>query len=249
MKIHLTLLTLDFIIVYINIMAPTRSQKTKRIRTAISSDIKKEICEYISSNSNVKQGDIAVFFNTKYNELNMDRSTVSKIWQSREKWLAFLPNSQTSQIFRNRSVQFPELDKALQFWTSQAVAAGLPLTDMILQQKALEFAQMLNIEDKIQLSNGWVWRFKQRNGLKKVKFSGEANSAPIESLPAERARLRAILARYDKEDIYNADETGLFFRMEPNQTLSTGAIARRKMVRNLSFLKKRIFINIFLINL
>ena len=108
---------------------------------------------------------------------------------------------------------------------------------------------MLNIEDKIQLSNGWVWRFKQRNGLKKVKFSGEANSAPIESLPAERARLRAILARYDKEDIYNADETGLFFRMEPNQTLSTGAIAGRKMVRNLSFLKKRIFINIFLINL
>src|SRR5208282_6412495 len=150
MKIHLTLLTLDFIIVYINIMAPTRSQKTKRIRTTISSDIKKEICEYISSNSNVKQGDVAVFFNTKYNELNMDRSTVSKIWQSREKWLAFLPNSQTSQIFRNRSIQFPELDKALQFWTSQAVAAGLPLTDMILQQKALEFAQMLNIEDKIQ---------------------------------------------------------------------------------------------------
>ena len=65
-------------------MAPTRSQKTKRIRTAISNDIKKEICEYIKSNSNVKQGDVALFFNRKYNELNIDRSTVSKIWQNYE---------------------------------------------------------------------------------------------------------------------------------------------------------------------
>src|SRR2546430_11800106 len=101
---------------------------------------------------------------------------------------------------------------------------------MILQQKGLEFARMLNIEDQLKCANGWVYKFKLRNGLQKIKLSGEANSAPIESLPEERARLRAILAKYDKEDIYNADETGLFFRMEPNQTLSTGVIAGRKMV-------------------
>ena len=132
--------------------------------------------------------------------------------QNHEKWLAFLSNSQTSHTFRNRFVQFPELDKALQFWTSQAVAAGLPLTDLILQQKALELAKMLDIgEDKIQFSNSWIWRFKRRNGLRKIKYSGEANSAPIKSLFEERARLRTILAKYDKKNIYNADETGLFF--------------------------------------
>ncbi len=212
-------------------MPPIRLQKTKRTRTAISNDMKKEICEYMMSNNNVKHGDVALFFNTKYKELNIDRITITKIWQSHEKWLAVLSTSQTSQMCRNRSVQFPELDKALQIWTSQAVAAGLPLTDMTLQQKGLELAKMLNInEDQIKFTNGWLWRFKQRNGLKKVKFSGEANSAPIETLPEERVRLRALLAKYNKEDIYNADETGLFFRMEPNQTLSTGAISGRKMV-------------------
>ena len=102
---------------------------------------------------------------------------------------------------------------------------------MILQQKGLELAKMLNInEDQLKFTNGWVWRFKQRNGLKKVHFSGEANSAPIETLPEEHVRLHSLLAKYDKEDIYNADETGLFFRMEPNQTLSIGTIAGRKMV-------------------
>ena len=33
--------------------------------------------------------------------------------------------------------------------------------------------------------------------------------------------LRAIQAQYPLEDIFNADETGLFFRMLPNQTLAT----------------------------
>ncbi|CAB5393057.1 unnamed protein product [Rhizophagus irregularis] len=211
-------------------MPPIRLQKARRIRSAISNEIKKEICEYIMANSNVKQEEVALYFNTKYNELNIDRSTVSKIWQNREKWMAVLSTSQTACTFRHRSVQYPELDKALQIWTAQAVTAGLPLTDMILQQKGIELAQMLNIgENQIKFTNGWVYRFKKRNGLQRVKFSGEANSAPIETLPEERVRLRALLAKYDKEDIYNADETGLFFRMEPNQTLSTGAVAGRKM--------------------
>ncbi|CAB4396599.1 unnamed protein product [Rhizophagus irregularis] len=211
-------------------MPPIRLQKARRIRSAISNEIKKEICEYIMANSNVKQEEVALYFNTKYNELNIDRSTVSKIWQNREKWMAVLSTSQTACTFHHCSVQYPELDKALQIWTAQAVTAGLPLTDMILQQKGIELAQMLNIgENQIKFTNGWVYRFKKWNGLQRVKFSGEANSAPIETLSEERVRLRALLAKYDKEDIYNADETGLFFRMEPNQTLSTGAVAGCKM--------------------
>ena len=43
------------------------------------------------------------------------------------------------------------------------------------------------------------------------------------------------MAKYNEEDIYNADETGLFFRMEPNQTLSTGAVAGHKKVKNFLF--------------
>jgi hypothetical protein len=208
---------------------PIHSQK-KKIRTAISIEIKKEICEYMMKNPNIKQASVATFFNEKYAELDIDRTTINKIWKKREDWLAVLSTIQTSYKFRQRSVQFPELDKALQIWTSQAVAAGLPLTDMILQQKGLEFAKKFNIENQLKCTNGWIYRFKQRNGLHSVKFSGEANSAPIESLPEERLKLRALLAKYNEDDIYNADETGLFFRMEPNQTLSTGAISGHKKV-------------------
>ncbi|RGB21586.1 hypothetical protein C1646_634533, partial [Rhizophagus diaphanus] len=63
----------------------------------------------------------------------------------------------------------------------------------------------------LKCANSWVYRFKLHNGLQKVNFLGEANSTPIKNLLAERVRLRALLAKYNVEDIYNADETGLFF--------------------------------------
>ena len=44
-----------------------------------------------------------------------------------------LSTSQTPHIFHHRSVQFPELDKAMQIWTSQAITNRIPLTDLILQ--------------------------------------------------------------------------------------------------------------------
>ena len=44
---------------------------------------------------------------------------------------------------------------------------------MTLQQKELEFARRLGIENQLKYANGWVYRFKQRNGLQKVNFSGE----------------------------------------------------------------------------
>ncbi len=202
----------------------------KKTRTPISFDAKKEICEYIQANPNTKQVDVASYFNTKYPSYNIDRSTIAKIWQNRCKWLAILPNIQTSHAFRQRPVSFPMFDKAMQIWTSQAVADGIPLSDMMLQEKGMEFAKSLKIENEIKCANGWVYKFKQRNRLHKVNFSGKANSAPLATLPEERSRLQRLLANYDGEDIYNADETGLFFRIEPNQTLSAGKVSGRKKV-------------------
>jgi hypothetical protein len=52
---------------------------------------------------------------------------------------------------------------------------------------------------------------------------GEAASAPVKDLGVARSKLQKILATYRLEDIFNADETGLFFRMLPSQTLATSA--------------------------
>ncbi|RHZ45638.1 hypothetical protein Glove_668g40 [Diversispora epigaea] len=98
---------------------PQNTQNTNRIHSAISVDIKKEICEYMLANLNTNQTSVASFFNTKYVGLNINRTTI-----------------------------------IMQIWTSQAVAVGLPISDAILQQKGLEFAKLLNIENQLKCTNG-----------------------------------------------------------------------------------------------
>ncbi|CAH1765149.1 1273_t:CDS:2 [Entrophospora sp. SA101] len=151
------------------------------------------------------------------------------VHQNKDKWLNLVSDTIGLDKFCQCSTRFPEFDKAMQIWTAQMVSARMPLSDLILQRKG-GFARGLNIENQIKCANGWIYKFKKRNGLHKIKYSGEANSAPLQILPEERSKLRFILSQYN-EDIYNADEMGIFFRMLPNQTLSTGPISGYKKGR------------------
>src|SRR5205085_6858074 len=111
----------------------------------------------------------------------------------------------------------------------QMMGRGIILTELLIKEKAQEFAQLLEIsEEELSFSNGWISRFKMRNHLRSFRFHGEANSAPLETLSEERNKLRSLLSMYNINDIYNADETGLFFRMAPNQTLARSASAGKK---------------------
>ncbi|CAB5335074.1 unnamed protein product [Rhizophagus irregularis] len=50
---------------------------------------------------------------------------------------------------------------------------------------------------------------------------GEAESAPsAESIERDRFALQQLLAPYNPEDIWNGDETGLFWKMEPSRVLA-----------------------------
>ena len=77
-------------------------------------------------------------------------------------------------------------------------------------------------EEGFTATDGWLSRFKDRYGLKSYRLHGEAASVDVGSIPAAIEQLQAKLDGYHPNDIFNADETGLFFRMLPNQTLATG---------------------------
>ena len=57
----------------------------------------------------------------------------------------------------------------------------------------------------------WLAILKKRTNLKEVVLHGEAASAAADTVEAERKRMQQLLAGYPLEDIYNADETGLFY--------------------------------------
>ena len=52
-----------------------------------------------------------------------------------------------------------------------------------------------------------------------------------------RRKLKEVLCEYAPDCIYNMDETGLFFRLEPNKTLATGPISGTKKCKQRSYRK------------
>ena len=69
-------------------------------------------------------------------------------------------------------------------------------------------------------SDGWLTNFMQRNGVGVIKFHGEATAVSVAVADEWKEKLKTILAGYSYEDVFNADELGLFYKMLPSQTLA-----------------------------
>src|SRR6185436_5922592 len=94
-------------------------QKKKQRRSAISQQIKKEICLYSKQNLDKSHTEIANQFNINYSNLSLKRFTILKILKDKEKWENFIPTKNFVKVFRERSVKFPHLEKAIGLWISQ----------------------------------------------------------------------------------------------------------------------------------
>src|SRR6185369_13515374 len=70
--------------------------------------------------------------------------------------------------------------------------------------------------------------FKKRNNIKQYRVTGEAGSAPIEDLPKYREELQSLISQYSLEDVYNADETALYWKLEPRKSLARGPVTEVK---------------------
>ena len=67
---------------------------------------------------------------------------------------------------------------------------GIFLNEEVLRKKWNTFADLVGIpeEDRLKLSNGWLARFKDRNGLKEIKWHREAASANADTVERKRKR-------------------------------------------------------------
>ncbi|CAG8552585.1 7722_t:CDS:2 [Funneliformis mosseae] len=120
--------------------------------------------------------------------------------------------------------KWPQLENALSLWIDNAFNTKQDIDGNILKTKADFFARRFSIEDFHQ-SEGWLTGFKKRQGLRQFQRQGEALSAPsAESIENDRIALQQFLKHYDLKDIWNGDETGLFWKMEPSKVLAHGPI-------------------------
>ena len=121
---------------------------------------------------------------------------------------------------RMRTANFEDVEHALLKWFKNVRDQNLPISGPMLSAKAEEFAQRLDHSD-FKCSNGWLDRFKERHNITFKKICGESKSVDVNSkgMTDWTAELNGILTEFKPENIFNADETGLFFRLLPEKTL------------------------------
>ena len=83
----------------------------------------------------------------------------------------------------------------------------------ILIAKAKEIAGLLSKPD-FEGSSGWFTCWKKRYNIKRLTICGESDDVSGDTVTSWKERLPKIL---DKEDIYNLDETGCFWKALPTR--------------------------------
>lgn len=194
--------------------------KSKRHRLTLQDKLDAiKFCE--ENEDRMSQDDMAAALRSKgYGTIT--QPTVWRWLNAKDELRAQSRNANELSFKRIRQVEFPDVDRALQMWILQKQGRNLRLTGDVIKEKARDFAVTFgHPRDFMSLSNGWLESLKSRMGLRQHWYHGEAASAPIDSLAGEVTRMRSLVRPWDPRDVFNFDETALFFCLAPDKGLAT----------------------------
>lgn len=124
---------------------------------------------------------------------------------------------------RNRPPKYPALESALFRWFETLRHAGSTITDEILKTKAQSLAtspQSGVTTPNWMPSNGFIYRFKSRHGIRSYSQTGELSSANETDAESERLQIQSLIAETPYDLFLNQDETGLYWKCLPTKSLS-----------------------------
>jgi len=188
-------------------MASASTNKRKALSLTERMDVVKRL------DSNEIQASIAKSYGVHH-------SSISRIMKQKEQIFEDWQNNTNLDRKRKRTGKAEDVEEALLRWFSQARSRQLPVSGPLLMEKANSLAEGLGLTD-FKTTVGWLERWKERNNIKFKKQHGEKQDA--DDWGAERwvtEVLPDIIKDYEPQDIFNADETGLYWRAIPDGTLS-----------------------------
>lgn len=155
-------------------------------------------------------------------DLGVGISSVS-VWvknkSTMEEYCSKMPNRKSM-----KPSEYNELNEALHLWFTQAREKGTPISGPILMEKAKMLSEMMGESYKdFSASSGWLDRWKTRYGVRKLNLCGEKMSADEDAVNVFKTEFEDLIKNkgYNKDQIFNADETGLNFKMLPRKSLAS----------------------------
>lgn len=167
------------------------------------------------------------------NRLAMDYgvsdAAISQIKKKKEQILEACANSfQEAKKKTLHKPEYGEMEIKLYKWFEDQRNKHVPINGVEIKAMALKiFAQ--TYPDKkssdFNASDGWFTKFKQRHGIRFKRICGEILSSDVSVITPFIHKLRAKMNEMGLTiaQIYNADESGLFYRLLPHTTYVTAS--------------------------
>lgn len=161
--------------------------------------------------------------------VNLSISTVTTIRKNEAKVRRSVAEGHlnNAKVGRVRDNNLVVMENAIMIWFEDCIKKGLPLSGEIIKQKAVRLYNYLketqhSIENsnKSFVASGWLDRLKTRYNLHNIKFKGERASADTKAADNFKIQIQEIIEKrgYCEDQIFNADETALYWRKLPERT-------------------------------
>ena len=179
-------------------------------------------------------------------QFDISRSQVQRIRLDKENIKKVSEEKQLSDSFRHlkNKAKFPEIDKAVYNWlltvrSPENRLTPLPISRAHIQCRAKREAGLRNVQD-FKASDGWFRRWRNRFSIgDSVRLYGEAGDVNLAEMEPIMDDFREQLQDYRPENIFNMDETGLFYRALPSRTYISESDGDRSKVRGSKALKAK----------
>lgn len=158
-------------------------------------------------------------------ETGVNVNTIKTIKRREDKILQQFSEGRKLEKWRKkmRNVEHPDLETALVHWFCQAREEHKIITEELLQTRANLMHPELCQKSPCNFvaSRGWLYCFKRRNKIRQLTVSGEKLSADGTEV---QSFIETLISKIDEmdltlDDIYNCDESGLFYKVLPGKTL------------------------------
>ena len=159
----------------------------------------------------------------------MSHSTIATILKNKNKVTEAVKGSaslKATRLTKIREGPISYMEKLLMTWIEDQVQKRMPLSTMTITTKAKSLFAMLkekagpdyNVE--FTASSGWFQRFKNRYSLHNVTVSSESVGADVKAAEEFLETLDELIVEenYLPEQIFNMDETSLFWKWMPERT-------------------------------
>lgn len=120
-----------------------------------------------------------------------------------------------------RPSEYPKMEKSLYKWFMRMRDKKFPISGLMLKEKAKELHYNIKENNSdFNASDGWLQNFKKRFGVRLLQISGEKLSAQPQLVEPFKVALRSKIEELglSNDQLYNADESGLFWKILPTKT-------------------------------